>query len=167
MATETEKSNKMTWILLAIPTCAVLLPTCLLMLVLMLPTMVAFIVDGTPGRKFMITVGMMNLAGTVPAVVDLWGQGQSFQASFEGMSNVFAWAGALTASAVGWLIYWVMPPIVSNYQGIASRAQVLSLRSKQKKLIAAWGDEVASVVAEPYQKAGAEPEDQAEPEGES
>ena len=71
------------------------------------------------------------------------------------------------ASAVGWLIYWVMPPIVSNYQGIASRAQVLSLRSKQKKLIAAWGDEVASVVAQPYQEAGTEPEDQAEPEGES
>ncbi|TQV81758.1 hypothetical protein [Denitrobaculum tricleocarpae] len=154
----------MTWILLAIPVSAVLLPTCLLLLVLMLPTMVAFIVDGTPGRKFVITVGMMNLAGTVPAVVDLWGHGQTFQASFEGMSNVFAWAGALMASGVGWLIYWVMPPIIANYQGIASRAQVLSLRAKQKKLIAAWGDEVAAVVAEPYRQGDEPAEEAPEPE---
>lgn len=165
MATDAEKSNKMTWILLAIPTSAVLLPTCLLLLVLMLPTMVAFIVDGSRGRKFVITVGMMNLAGTVPAIVDLWGQGQTFQASFDGMSNIFAWAGALTASGVGWLIFWVMPPIIANYQGIASKAQVLSLRAKQKKLIAEWGDEVAAVVAEPYQQSAEETEEEAESEG--
>lgn len=164
MATDTEKSSKMTWILLAIPISAVLMPTCLLLLVLMLPTMVAFLVDRSAGRKFVITVGMMNLAGTVPAIVDLWGQGQTFQASFEGMSNVFAWAGALMASGVGWLIFWVMPPIVSNYQGIASRAQVLSLRAKQKKLIADWGEEVAVVIAEPYQEGDEQTEEETESE---
>ncbi len=149
MASDTEKSNKMTWILLAIPVSAVLLPTCIMLLVLMLPTMVAFVVDGTRGRKFVITVGMMNLAGCVPAVVELWRQGQTFQGAFDGITDVFAWAGALMAAGIGWLIFWVMPPIIANYQGIASRTQVLSLRSKQKKLIADWGDEVSAVLANP------------------
>lgn len=167
MAADTAKSNKMTWILLAIPIAAVLLPSCLLLLVLMMPTMVVFVVDGSPGRKFVVTVGMMNLAGSVPALAELWSQGQSFEAAFDGMSNVFSWAGALMASGIGWLIYWIMPPIISNYQGIASKTQVLALRAKQKKLIATWGEEVAVGPAQPYREgaddAAAEP-DEAEEE---
>ena len=159
MAADTAKSNKMTWILLAVPVAAVLMPTCMLLVVLMTPTMVAFIVDGSPGRKFVVTVGMMNLAGSMPAIAELWAQGQSFQASFDGMSDVFAWAGALMASGIGWMIYWIMPPIISNYQGVASRAQVLSLRAKQKKLIATWGEEVAVVTAQPYEESGEEAEE--------
>ncbi len=154
MAADTAKSNKMTWILLGIPIAAVLMPSCLLLLVLMMPTMVVFIVDGSPGRKFVVTVGLMNLAGSVPALAELWSHGQTFQAAFDGMGDVFAWAGALMASGIGWLIYWIMPPIVSNYQGIASKTQVLALRKKQKKLVETWGEEVAVVAAQPYQGVG-------------
>ncbi|WP_282606723.1 hypothetical protein [Pelagibius sp. Alg239-R121] len=161
MATEAAKSNKMTWILLGIPVAAVLMPTCMLLVVLMVPTMVVFIVDGTPGRKFVVTVGMMNLAGSIPAIAELWSQGQTFQASFDGMSDIFSWASALMASGLGWLIYWIMPPIISNFQGVASKTQVLGLRAKQKKLIATWGDEVAAVTAEPYRESE---EETAEPE---
>ncbi len=150
MASDTAKSNKMTWILLGIPVAAVLMPSCLLLLVLMMPTMVVFVVDGSPGRKFVVTVGLMNLAGSVPALVELWAQGQSFEAAFDGMANVFSWAGALMASGIGWLIYWIMPPIISNYQGIASKTQVLALRAKQKKLVETWGEEVALVAPQPY-----------------
>jgi hypothetical protein len=124
----------------------------MLLAVLMVPTMVAFVVDGSRGRKFAVTVGMMNFAGCAPAVAELWSRGQSFEAALLGIGDVFSWAVALMASGVGWMIYWIMPPIISSYHGIASKTQVLGLRSHQKKLIADWGEEVAAVIAERVKK---------------
>lgn len=142
-ARERQKGRKVTTIVIAIPVVLILMPTCILLSVLMLPTMVAFVIDGSPGRKFVVTVGMMNLAGAMPGIAELWMDGHSFQAAFSTMADPFMWAFALMAAGLGWMIYWITPFIVANYQGISTRAQVLDLKMQQKKLVVDWGEEVA------------------------
>src|ERR1700761_8181068 len=50
----------------------VALPVCVLLIVGMTPTIVAYIVDQTPRRTLTLTVGPLNLAGTAPYCMQLW-----------------------------------------------------------------------------------------------
>src|SRR5579863_9261936 len=54
------------------------LPLCILLLLGMLPTGVAILVDQQRGRYLARAVGAMNLAGMTPAVLHLWTYGLSF-----------------------------------------------------------------------------------------
>src|SRR3546814_3862268 len=51
---------------------AVLLPTTLVVSVMMATTWVAYITDRSRDKHRGITVGMLNFAGTLPAIIDLW-----------------------------------------------------------------------------------------------
>src|SRR3546814_11322315 len=43
------------------------------------PTWVAYITDRSRDKHLGIAVGMLNFAGTLPAIIDLWTRGQSHQ----------------------------------------------------------------------------------------
>ena len=59
----------------------VLLPTCVVLLFCLLPTVAAAPVERARERYLTVTVGSLNLCGALPAVMELWGRGQSFGAA--------------------------------------------------------------------------------------
>jgi hypothetical protein len=72
-----KKKNPLGWkgqmiLVCSIVMAVVFLPTTILLVVGMLPTLVAALVDRTRERVLGMTVGSMNLAGCTPFVIELW-----------------------------------------------------------------------------------------------
>lgn len=125
-----------------LPVVIVLFPTTIVLAPFMLPTLVAFLIDRMSGRPFTITVGLLNGAGTLPAVLVLWSQGHTLAAAQDTLGNVLLWFSAYLCAAIGWTIYTSLPPILRQYYGRITSSRVDKLRQEQDKLIEEWGDEV-------------------------
>jgi len=118
------------------------LPVCVLLVVGMLPTIVAYIVDQTPRRTLTLTVGPLNLAGTAPYCLQLW-YGVVTMRSLGGfLGNVWVWLVMYLAAALGWLFFLGMPVIVHFMLERSIDRRKARLQQIQKKLRADWGDEV-------------------------
>lgn len=130
-------------LILLFPFAAVLLPTTLVLSVMMAPTIVAYVIDRSREKYLAITVGLMNLAGTLPAIITLWSRGQSHPVAMDLIGDVFVWAVAYGAASAGWLIFAIMPTLVGSYFRATTEARIMGIVRRQKALIADWGHGVA------------------------
>ncbi len=128
---------------LLLPAIAVLMPSCILLGIGMAPSIVAYIVDRTSEKYLSITVGLLNVCGTLPALVRLWSQGQTYSSAFRIAADPFTLVIAYGAAAVGWMIYLALPLILAHYYAATSESRLRTLRGRQDGLIEAWGDEIA------------------------
>ena len=126
---------------------AVLMPSAILMCVLMVPSIVAFIVDRSPQRYLMMTVGLPNFCGALPGLAGLWQSGQTFDAAFSGVSDPWNMMVAYSAAGFGWLLYFATPIVVGSYLSISTEGKVKSIRKYQDDLIDAWGEGVRQSTA--------------------
>ena len=134
--------------LLMLPVVAVLLPSCIVLAVNMVPTFVAYVIDKSREKYLAITVGLLNACGALPALVQLWLQGQSYDAALDISSDPLHWLMAYGAAAIGWVVYLGLPPVLEHYYGITSQARLLNHRRKQEVLVEAWGEEVRGEITE-------------------
>jgi hypothetical protein len=153
-----------TWVkvlalIILFPFAAVLLPTTLVFFVMMSPTWVAYMTDRSREKHLAVTVGMLNFAGTLPAIIELWTRGQSHQMAMDLISDVFVWAVAYGAAFAGWTIFAFMPTLVGNYYLMTTQARMKGLVKAQKALIAEWGNAVAEGIAPAIPGEGDEDED--------
>lgn len=135
-------------LVLLFPFAAVLLPTTLLFFVMMAPTWVAFITDRSREKQLAFTVGMLNFAGTLPAIIELWSRGQNHQTAMNMIGDVFVWVIAYGAAFAGWLIFAFMPTVVGSYYRMTTDNRITGLVKQQKALIAEWGHAVADGTAQ-------------------
>jgi hypothetical protein len=126
-----------------LPIAGLLLPTLSVLALAMLPTLGAYAAERSQERHLVMTVGLMNLCGSLPAVVKLWSLGQSFGSVGSVIHDVYAWLIAYGAAGCGWLIYLITPPVVAAYYRVASEARVQILKYSQRDLVELWGPEVA------------------------
>lgn len=133
-------------LILLFPFAALLLPTTLVMATMMGPTMVAYVTDRSREKHLATTVGLLNFAGTLPAIITLWSRGQTHPAAMDLIGDVFVWAVAYGAALAGWMIFGFMPSVVGSYYRMTTQARIKSLVRKQKALIAEWGHAVAEGV---------------------
>jgi hypothetical protein len=134
--------------LLMLPVVVVLLPSCIVLIVNMAPTIVAYMVDKSREKYLAITVGLLNFCGTLPALAGLWQEGQSYDAALEISTSPFHWLMAYGAAAIGWVIYLSLPPILGHYYGVTSQARLHNHQRKQQILVESWGEEVRGEITE-------------------
>ncbi len=134
--------------LLMLPVVAVLLPSCIVLTVNMVPSIVAYVVDKSREKYLAITVALLKICGTLPALAELWQEGQSYAAALDIAANPIHWLMAYGAAAIGWTIYLGLPPILRHYYGITSQARLLNHQRKQQILVEVWGEEVRGEVTE-------------------
>ena len=121
---------------------AVLMPSAILTCVLMVPSIVAFIVDRSPQRYLTMTVGLPNFCGVLPGLANLWELGQTFDGAFSGISDPWNMMVAYSAAGMGWVIFFSTPLIVGSYLSISTEGKIKSIRRYQDVLIDAWGEGV-------------------------
>jgi hypothetical protein len=127
----------------------VALPTMIILFFGMLPSVVAFIVDRSARKSQAICVGSMNFAGVFPSLMKLWVDTEnSYEAATEIFSDVFIIALMYSAAAFGYLMYMVIPPMVTTFLNVMAQRRIALLRAAQKKIISEWGPEVAQIVAD-------------------
>lgn len=130
-------------VLLATPLLAVLFPSAVLLGVLMLPTLVAVIVDRRPEKHAAIAVGLLNFCGTLPALADLWSRGQMIGNSLLLLGESMTWLTAFGAAGLGWLLVLLATPMAHTYLTLTTQGRLRVLQRQQQRLVEEWGEAVA------------------------
>jgi len=139
------RRKKKGWVLpllLLMPVALLLLPTTLVLIPALIPTLVARIVDPVPGRHLTVTVGSLNLAGSLWFIHDLWYAGQSFSAIIPTLSDMLGWLAALVGAGAGWTINWLMPLASRSMAHAKSNLRLSKIRKAQEELVEQWGEPV-------------------------
>jgi len=128
----------------------IFLPTTIVVCVCMIPTLVASIIDNHARKTMWLTVGAMNMAGTVPVWFSLMDAGQfsmldpgraipaAFQLIVQPMNIIVSYGGA----AVGWGVYNYVTPLVAAVVQSKNERRLRDIDRRQKTLIKKWGDGV-------------------------
>lgn len=117
-------------------------PTVMLSIGGMLPTLVAYIIDRTGKKHATYTVGYMNGVGCMAVALKMWLGDHSIDKALELMGDPMNWLIMYGAASVGWVIYFVMPPIVGTYLSISQEVKLKQLHDRQQELINEWGTDV-------------------------
>jgi hypothetical protein len=124
---------------------ALAMPTLVLLMVGMLPTLIAyFIVDRHRAKYTTRTIGYLNFAGCLPYTLDVWGSGGvwEFGTVFEIIADPLALLVMFSAAATGWVVFYATPPVVSAYLVVTSGIKVKNFKARQQELIQDWGRNV-------------------------
>jgi hypothetical protein len=117
-------------------------PTILFLVIGMAPFIVAFIVDKRPGKVTARAIGYLNLAGCLPYAIKLW----TGQNTITGVLSLVGEPSALmimySSAAVGWMLNFIMTPIMTAYLAVQHEAKARSIGNRQEELIKEWGADV-------------------------
>lgn len=122
-----------------------MMPTTLIFIIGMIPTAVASFTDRTKERTAAITVGAMNFAGVLPALLHLWQTGHVVENSLKIISQPTMLLYMYGGAGIGTLIYFNTPPLVSNFLKKKSIRRLEKIEARHKELIEAWGIAVTGV----------------------
>jgi hypothetical protein len=140
------RGNIWMFLLLIIPAALVVLSTTILLLVGMIPTMVAFVIDRDPDKPAPITVGGFNFCGCLPFAIMLWQHGGGMAPLMKTLSDPLSWLAMFGSAAVGWAFYFGIPPLVAGAEVMRAERRVEDLKQKKVALVQEWGPDVAGDV---------------------
>lgn len=129
---------------------AVMASTTAVLLLGMIPTVVATIVDRDEDKLAAMTVGALNASGVIPYLLDLWRDGSLMGV----LGDPMAWLVMYGAAAIGWGVHFGIPPMIAAVIAYRNDQRIADLRKVQLALVEEWGSEVAGDAVEPTQKQG-------------
>ncbi len=119
------------------------LPSVFYLLVAMLPTLAAYLMDKTPEKYEWICVGGLNFAGSSPGLVALWSSRHTMEGAITQIADILNIMTAYGAAGVGWLLFVGLPPIIGVFVQMSSQRRIAVLQATQTRLIQIWGKEVS------------------------
>lgn len=129
------------------------LPTVTVLCVGMIPTVVAYIVDLTPGRYCTRCVAGVNVAGVIPFLDRLWTSSNDLYSAIGIVTDVFAWLAFYVAAGIGWVLFLCLPAIVASFNTYNAQRRTNKLRERLEELKREWGGEVTGNPADVVQEA--------------
>ena len=114
------------------------LPTAIVITVGMLPTLVSFIVDMTPGRYACRCVAGLNVAGVAPFVDKLRGGQNDVGAAMNIIGDTLAWFAFYGTAGFGWVLFMSLPGVVATGRMLNARRVVHKLRATQEEISEEW-----------------------------
>lgn len=123
----------------------VFLPSTVLIGICMIPSFVAALVDRQKQKTLWLTVGAMNMAGTLPAVMGLWEAGQQMDRAMDLATRPVTLVVAYGGAAIGWIIQYNVTPLVAGGLLRRSQKRLKDIEKRQMELVRRWGDDVRRV----------------------
>lgn len=120
------------------------LPTAIVIGVGMIPTLVSFIVDMTPGRYACRCVAGLNVAGVAPFVDKLWSGHNDVAGAINIISDTLAWLAFYGSAGFGWVLFMSLPGVVATSRTLNARRIIHNLRAKQEEIAEEWDLKVKS-----------------------
>ncbi len=112
----------------------------------MIPTIVATIVDRSEDRLKMLTVGALNLAGCMPFLLEIFKKGNDIGTAVGFITQPRTIVIMYMAAAMGYMIDWAMTGIVSSIMVQKGKARLKEIEKQQKMLSERWGVEVTGTI---------------------
>lgn len=125
----------------------VFMPSAAVIVAGMGPTIAARMVDTSAGRRFTITVGSLNLVGTLYFLRAIWAAGHSLSDIVPVLSDVFGWFCVMVATGTGWIIFGMMPIVVAKVAEAQTAVRLHRIRQDQSRLVREWGEAVRGIHA--------------------
>jgi hypothetical protein len=133
------------------------LPSIIVFLAGMIPTIVAYMTDRDEQKYAALTVGPTNIAGVVPMIIELWlSYNHSVSGAIALLLSPISWLVMLAPSVLGWVCYNTVPKAVSQYLTKRAREEITQIRRRQSRMVQEWGEEVRHLDKETAPKAGQE-----------
>jgi len=139
----------MYFLLISVTLIAVAFPTIIVVAVAMLPALASWITDRTDQKYGFFCVGGLNFAGTFPYLMDLWSGNHNITGAMNIITDVFALAVMYGSAMGGWLVYTVIPPVITSFMTVLTERRLSALRANQRRIIDEWGDEVTLGIRAP------------------
>ena len=156
MAAKKRRAKKITWQgqllgVVGLLTALVFMPTTILLMLGMIPTVVAAVIDRTGKGTKALTVGAMNLAGCTPFLIKLWTEDHTTEQAVILITDPRAVSIMFAAAGVGYLIDWAMSGIVGTILIQRSSGRLKDIKTRQDDLVERWGEEVTGdIPLDPY-----------------
>lgn len=115
----------------------------------MLPAFVAAIVDRHPQKTAGVTIGALNLAGTVPAWLELWHMGAGIEQAMALLMQPRILLMAYVSAVLGWALYFYIPTLISGMLVRKAEKRLKDIEKRQAELVRKFG---AAVTGAPVQK---------------
>lgn len=112
------------------------------LLVAVLPSIVAHIVDKSPSRLVFQIVMACNLTGVLPQFGTLISSNASEASFYSLIGNPIVWITMYGAAAIGWIIVSFTPSIALFIVSAMNTVKITQLQMVQKRLVEEWGPEV-------------------------
>ena len=122
------------------------LPTVILALFGLLPTIVAWVIDRSEQKYAMFCVFGMNFSGLFPFLMDIWFRNHSTDAAIAVLTNVFDLMIIYSAAAFGWMLFIALPPVITTFLTVISERRVIVLKSNQQTILEEWGEGIIQVI---------------------
>ena len=119
------------------------LPTSIVLGAAMVPTIVALLTDQDPEKYATLTVGPLNFCGVLPMAITLWSGENSLTQALRLLSDPVNWLMMYGAAGLGWMLFYMIPPVVAAFVVRRHEAEIARLTEHQEKLVEEWGAEVA------------------------
>jgi hypothetical protein len=120
----------------------VFMPTAIIVVFGMMPTLVLAAFETNKRRTKALTVGPLNLAGCMPFLFHLWDTGAEFDNAVIIVTNPLSISVMWGAAAVGYIIFWCMTGIVGAFVTENAKARLKAIKKHQDRLVERWGPEV-------------------------
>ncbi|MBI2254071.1 MAG: hypothetical protein HYU58_05590 [Proteobacteria bacterium] len=120
----------------------IFLPSAIVMGVGMIPTLVARVVDTSPGKRLSITVGGFNLIGSLYFLHRIWAMGQGMDDIQPTLGDSFGWLCALLGAGIGWVVFGFMPAVIGKIAETQTALRLRNVTKEQERLIEEWGEAV-------------------------
>jgi hypothetical protein len=137
------------FLLISVTLIAVAFPTILVVVVGMMPALASWFTDRTDQKYGFFCIGGLNFAGTFPYLMDLWSGNHNITGAMNIITDVFALAIMYGSAMAGWIIYTVIPPVITSFMTVLTERRLSALRANQRRIIDEWGDEVTIGVRAP------------------
>lgn len=118
----------------------------------MLPAFVAAIVDRHPQKTAGVTIGALNLAGTVPAWLELWRMGAGIDHAIALLLQPRILLMAYASAMLGWALYFYVPVLISGILVRKGEKRLKDIEKRQAELVRKFGAAVTG--APPQNKTG-------------
>lgn len=123
---------------------AVFLPTTIIIVFGMMPTIASFAMDRTIGKNRTICVGVMNFAGCFPFLLDLWTEfgAHDVEHALAIIANAKTIIVIYMLAAGGYAIDLAVTGITSSVITQHSESRLKSIKKRQADMVEQWGDKV-------------------------
>lgn len=128
-------------LIFAFLTAILFMPTTVLLLLGMLPTVVALVIDRHGGTRA-ITVGSLNLCGCLPFLLELWTTSHTMAQAVTLITDPRTIIVMYAAAGIGYMIDWALSGIVATIMIQRATGRLKAIRQRQEEMVVRWGPEV-------------------------
>lgn len=114
----------------------------ILLLIGMLPSIIIYYADTSPGRTTFRIVMACNLSGVLPFLTELVLRENSTQLLITHLTDPVVWLLMYLSAAIGYILIRGLPLVVEFWYEMSNATRITRIQSLQNRLIEEWGPEI-------------------------